>query len=209
MRNLFLFLGFYILLPGCGQVGNRNEHSETAYHDSTIREEQGDMPPLPQIDTLVVTGLVKEVDDMGYPFFYLSLNQGDTSLVFTFNREQINLDHDDSWNLSGKSVEIHYTAQLEPLLLDIHYQGGSVLGDDSPELDTTWLSITGKLEGATEATPGDLPGEISIKNTEEAVSFDFFVSDEVVQANNQEVTGYYYFKKVNHIHQLRVLDDQR
>lgn len=85
---------------------------------------------------------------------------------FTLNVEAIEQDVDALLKLENQFVTLYYLSELENNLMDVYAEKQSLSGDDAPELDSEWKSVTGILKGAQTATVGDLPDEVSITDTE-------------------------------------------
>jgi len=148
-----------------------------------------------QNEVVTEIGLVKEVEDSGYPFATLTIEfpERKFSAYFTINMEEVEYASlDIIRQFVGKYVTFRYTSELIYALLDIHMDNKSLLGMDSAPDGKDIKIIEGILDGATEETPGDLPGEISIWAKDgENLDFDFFVTSEMVAANGKKVKGYY------------------
>jgi len=74
-----------------------------------------------------------------------------------------------------------------------------------PEWSSDIQVIQGILSNAEEETTGDLPGELLITTEEEiTLSFPFYITSEIVQANGKEVIGYYDQRTLNSIISLEI-----
>ena len=65
------------------------------------------------------------------------------------------------------------------------------------------------MDGASEETAGDLPGEISIwADDGENLFFEFYVTSEMVAANGKRVKGYYDIRTKNEIKSIQLMDEK-
>lgn len=157
-------------------------------------------------------GLVKEVEDSGYPFATVTIEFPERKFTeyFTINMEEVeNASLDVIRNYVGKYVVFNYTSTLSHALLDLHLNGKSLLGMNSNDIDSNWKIIEGELDGASEETAGDLPGEISIwADDGENLYFEFYVTSEMVSANGKRVKGYYDIRTKNEIKSIQLTDEK-
>jgi hypothetical protein len=161
-------------------------------------------------DQIREMGIIKEVEDAGYPFMSLKIEfpERHFSEFFTINLEEakgvsgVNLS---KWK--GKYVSFFYESNIQNALLDIEREGKSLLDEGSESKKSSLKKIVGKLSGADETTNGDLPSKISITNNNgESVEFEFFVTQQLVDANGKEVVGYYEERTQNKISSIRLSD---
>lgn len=160
-------------------------------------------------DPINEKGLLKEVEDAGYPIAVLRIEFPERGFeeYFTVNFEETkstNINKLRSW--VGKYVSFDYESDLENALIDIQVKGKSILGEYAPELTPEMMKITGVLKGADEETPGDLPGRVSITTKEKEVyEFDYFVTPEMVALNGKTVTAYYEERTANTIKSIKLM----
>lgn len=207
MKQLLSLLVASTLLFGCGSAADNAEEVTT----DTIAIEENTMPAgerEPTNDEIREYGLVYEVEDMGYPFFAVDMEfpERQAKASFSLNIEAGGIDHDAVYNMKGKYATIYYTADDEPGLVDMQLKEKSLFGEYAPEkIDPEWKKITGKLSGADEPTPGDLPGSVTVTAKDgNAVTFGYYVDNAMVAANGKEVTAYYYMRNKNNITYVKV-----
>ena len=145
-----------------------------------------------------VVGILTKVEDAAYPMFALTVDTGDGKepLGLLFNNEEAKKSPADLEinTLQGKRVAIDYTRRNELQMLTMMLDGKDILYHDpaypkpAPE-----SSVTGKLDGFTELSGGDLPDTLTVTDSAgKKYDFEAFVSEEaVVAANGKTVTvGY-------------------
>jgi len=160
-------------------------------------------------DEIKEMGLLKEVEDSGYPYAVLTIEFLERKFTEQF---VINLEEVKSANLStlsgwvGRYVSFTYTSELINALLDIQKDGKSLLGDNAPTLAADTKQIMGKLRGANKETTSDEPGTISITTNDNTTEkFSYFVTKEMVAANGSIVVGYFEERGKNTIKSIKVL----
>ncbi len=154
-------------------------------------------------------GLLRQVEDAGYPFVTLTIEFPERAFTGTFS---LNLKTVKGITLSGlqqaigKFVAIRYKSEEVNALIELLWNGESLIQTTSIAGDEVEIkSISGILSNAAEVTTGDTPGELYIK-TEAAITekFPFFITPEIVQANGKSVVGIYQHRKVNTIMALEI-----
>ncbi|MBT8220636.1 MAG: hypothetical protein KJP00_12475 [Bacteroidia bacterium] len=153
-------------------------------------------------DLIQEYGIIDHIEDGVYPMFVITVEFPERELRqdFDLNIESMALDHVSLINLQGQYATIHYQSELENMLLDIHDDATSILGEYAPKFDPEWKSITGTLQGATSETVSDLPDEITILDASgETMKFEYYITPEMVALNGQKVTAYYYVRGVHTI----------
>ena len=159
--------------------------------------------PVTAVDptTLEKEGLVRQVEDAGYPFFSVLLVSGEaeTEEWFWCNVEELpDVDAGSLAGMIGKSVVLSYTSNTENALLDLRYEGQSLLGVTDEDLPEGLQRATGILIGTDSYQGGDLPGKITVNDPHEsAVSFDFFVTQEMKDVEGQIVEAFYDVRTIN------------
>jgi len=157
-------------------------------------------------------GLVREVEDSGYPFSTVTIEFPERKFTeyFTINMEEVeSASLDVIRHYVGKYVIFNYTSTLSHTLLDLQLNGKSLLGMNSNDIDSNWRIIEGELDGASEETAGDLPGEISIwADDGENLYFEFYVTSEMVAANGKRVKGFYDIRTKNEIKSIQLMDEK-
>ncbi|MVM41241.1 hypothetical protein GO730_32035 [Spirosoma sp. HMF3257] len=154
-------------------------------------------------------GLLKEVEDSGYPLLTLTIEfpKRHVKEYFVVNLEEVNGTNVEDMNTwVGQYVSFAYTSELTNALLDLQLDGKSLLDEDNTAVNAQTQKITGLLSGADEETAGDLPGKISITATDNTVlDFEFFVTKEMVEANGESVVGFYEERTANTIKSINLV----
>ena len=155
-------------------------------------------------------GLVKSIEDSGYPFYTLEIEfpERKFSEYFTLNLADFpEMDPEKLAVLEGKYVQFEYSSTLSYALMDIRQNSKSLLGISPSELPEGLKEISGTLSGALEPTQGDLPTPIRIHDPEGlSLQFDFFVTPELTEAEGELVMGYYEERTMNKIVSIRLTD---
>lgn len=153
-------------------------------------------------------GLLKQVEDSGYPFATLTIEfpERDFQESFTINLEEVqgvDLGSLNKW--IGRYVRFTYTSSIVNALLDIRQDGKSLLGVSPEELPDGLKKISGTLDCPNEPS-GDTPGILTISDAHaESLTFDFFIIQEVIEAKGQLVEGYYDTRTENVIKSIKLL----
>lgn len=194
------------LLTACSPA-ERQSNSAPASQPTSASPSANLSPPTNQ--TLSETGLLKQVEDSGYPYATLTIEfpERKFSESFTINLEGVKgVTMGDLSTWVNRYVSFTYTSELTNALLDIRHHDQSLLGDDAPTLDADTRQIEGTLRGANEQTAGDEPSTIRIVSAENTTkTFDYFITKEMVAANDSVVVGYYEERTSNTIKSLKVL----
>ena len=192
-------------------IGKENK-SGTEGHFSKDSISQNMNPIASKDSEITERGLVKEVEDSSYPFVTVTIEFPERKFTeyFTINMVEVeNASLDVIRNYVGKYVVFNSTSTLSHALLDLQLNGKSLLGMNSNDIDSNWKIIEGELDGASEETAGDLPGEISIwADDGENLYFEFYVTSEMVAANGKRVKGYYDIRTKNEIKSIQLMDEK-
>lgn len=148
-------------------------------------------------------GLVKGVEDSGYPFATLTIEFPERKFTesFTINMEAVkNASYNILKSYIGKYVNFKYSSDMTYVLLDLFRDSRSIFGAEiAPEGDGV-KAIEGVLYGAEKETSGDIPGEVSIFAKDgENLYFNFFITPEMVAVNEKKVTAFYVERVINTI----------
>ncbi len=179
---------------------------------ATIAANQTDMQRLIAPDSIpdsefAGTGLLKAVEDDGYPFVTLTIAvpAKKTTDQFTLNLEKITtLKLATLMGLMGKPISFHYTTEQVNDLLDIEVGGAFLLDGDPDVLKKTSSKVTGQL-GADEITTGDVPGVLTITTPDgDVTEFPFFITSELLEVNGTTVTAFYEERTINTITEITV-----
>ncbi len=196
-RSAILFVSIVFSIA-CGSGGSQKIVEDSSPIDSSTLK-----APLPVDKDGSTQGLLKTVEDAGYPMATLTIqlpNQKEAE-YFDINLEEV--EHVTMPILNsfiGKNVNLSFKTETVNTLLDIYADGKSIFGEEfAPEGDYI-KTIEGKLDGAKEVTPGDLPGKVSITDEKsQKLDFEFFITPEMVAVDQKRVKGYYDFLTRNTI----------
>jgi hypothetical protein len=159
------------------------------------------------VDELSGTGLLKEIEDDGYPFAILTIvsPQKQGTQEFTVNLEEVaNGQLATLSALIGKTVSFRYTTESINALLDIEVDGRFLLDADARAFTTLTNKVTGKL-GADEITTGDVPGLLTITASDgEVTEFPYFITSELLEVNGTVVTAFYEERTINTIKAITI-----
>lgn len=167
------------------------------------------LPSVTEHPPIKAQGMLKNVEDSGYPFFTLTIEFPEKGFTnsFNLNAEEIkSIDVQSLVNSTGKLISITYTSKSENALLELTLEGTSLLTGGKPDEGRKTLNkITGILSQATEVTSGDLPGELMITDDHDrSEKFLFYLTPEIVQANGKVVVGYFEPRTQNTITALEI-----
>lgn len=146
-------------------------------------------------------GIIKSVEDSGYPMFILMLEIPEHGKIYdlTVNAETLAGGVELMNGLIGKYATVFYTSDIEKMVLDIHNADGSIFTDDEPFEENIIEGLTGMLSGATSPS-GDLPIPFTITSADgTATEFSEFITDELIAQNGKIITVYYYERYTNQI----------
>lgn len=164
----------------------------------------------PTDDEIREFGIILNIEDGVYPMFIVTIEfpRREFQMDFNLNMEYANIEPKSIDQLIGKYASFYYLIEDNNDLMDIHFQGQTLLSDYSPEMTDNWRKVNGVLGGAEEETISDLPGTISIKNKSgEVFDFEYYVDEPMLKANGKEVTAYFTIRSDENITYLRVSED--
>lgn len=206
-----------LILVGCSQPGkNTSETSglevqELSEPDSAETSDQVVIEETERPDDEISEfGKIINIEDSGYPLHIITFEFPERQMKrdFNFNVESGILNLEGLLALQDQFVTLYYTSELETNLYDIHNNGVTVIGEDAPESTEGLKEIIGKLSGAENATTSDSPGKITITAEDgETVSFEWFVTEELVKVNAQNVTAFYQLRGVETITGIKVSEE--
>jgi hypothetical protein len=150
-------------------------------------------------------GLITAIEDIGYPRYIITVEFPERQLKrdFNFNVEADHLDVEGLNELNGKYATLYYASEFEPNLYHLHIKGKTLFGEYAPEYLEGTEKIIGVLSNTDEPTPGDLLGVVKVlAKSGEAISFEYFVTEEIVEGNKQLVTAYCMMRGVETITRL-------
>lgn len=196
LKLLVAFGGMAAFISCSGQQSSNAQKEAT--EQSTLSESTD--------DEIHEFGLVKQVEDAGYPFATLAIEFPERGFeaYFTLNMEEVagvNPGIVNKW--VGKYVEFYYTSDIVNSLIDIRQDGVSLIGMNPEELPEGLRKASGTLD-CPEELSGDLPGVLQIMDAHaDSYSFEFFITQEIIDARGQLVEGYFDERTVNTITQIR------
>jgi len=156
--------------------------------------------PAPEVRPLAdgetrIEGAVTLVEDGAYPQFTVTVQpQGGEALALYLNAESgADLEGQQPGSFSGQSVIAYYTTSDDPLLIALQSSTGApIVAPDGVAPADNLQAITGVLSGATEPTTSDLPDVITVTDAQgRAMDFEYYITDEIVAVNGQQVTARY------------------
>lgn len=205
MKTILVFVGisFLLFLAACdaAPASKSTDEAETAMAVAVQSDQES--------ASAEKTGLVQQVEDAGYPFFSILLvtDNGGTEEWYWCNVEELpDMDMAALTALVGKMAVLSFTTATENALLDLRYEGNSVLGVVDGDLPEGLQRLTGILSGTHTYEGGDLPGKITVNDPHEAsVSFDFFVTQEMKDLEGQIVEAWYDVRTINRVQGIRPL----
>lgn len=168
----------------------------TVASDTANADEQPPAPaqqPDAELAETAATGRLVSVEDGPYPMFVLTLQFSDQAEPqdFNVNVEAMDVDWTKFEEWIDRDLDVRYQTTVENHILALHCEGKAVEGY-AEKIDPTWFQIYGTLEGATEASIGDLPDEFSVTDAAgNTVWFTDFFGEELVAVNGKTVDAYY------------------
>ncbi len=153
-------------------------------------------------------GILKEVEDSGYPLatLHIEFPERKFSEYFTINLEEVknvNMGILQKWK--GKYVAFTYNSDLTNSLIDLQINGKSAINTEPMEFSDNVQMVVGVLKGAGKVTVSDLPSTISITTTDnQKLLFDYYVTPEMVKINGRKVMAYYEEVVSNTITKIKV-----
>ena len=208
MYSRFLAIIFVLMfLASCGGKGKKeaiqlNTQNDTVGQSGYLSKGKMDIPEM---------GKIKLVEDSGYPFAAITIEfpERNFSESFTINLEEVkSVTFSERNTHIGKYVKFTYNSETSYALLDVFVDSRSVFGSELAPEGEGIKSIEGILHGADEVTPGDLPDEVMITASDgENLSFQFFVTPELVSVNGKKVTGFYDERTLNSIKSIELVRD--
>lgn len=199
------FMGASCLLMACQPSGTAADQAPASSQSVEASQPAEGADP-----TITERGRITQAEDAGYPIMVVTIEfpERNFSEQFTVNLEEV--EGMDGAALSaavGKYVVFDYTSVLSNALLDLKYNGKSLIYEsDAPEMGSDIQTIEGILSNAAEETTSDLPDELLITTEEEITErFEFYITSEIVKANGKRVVGYYESRTQNTIHRIELI----
>jgi hypothetical protein len=215
IKKLFVLIVILNLFQSCGlspsdQYSEGIEKEEPQQKQSTVTAAKDDSninaDREPLDEEFNEYGLVKLVEDLGYPFYNLLIEFPERQMEASFmvNKEDLSYSGATLEELTGEYISFYYVNETENNLSDILYNGKSVLGEYGYH-DNDMKVVVGTLTNAEAETQGDIPGNILITTANgDKYSIDCFISSEIVAVNNKEVKVYFSEEFVNKITYIRL-----
>jgi hypothetical protein len=210
MKTKLLIVSALVCLMSCSSGTSQNQETtdSTALADTTVYPANLEASSFPDGEPVHETGILKSVEDGGYPFYTLEIEYPDLnkSETFSLNIEEVEgLDPQKLNKAKGKAIDFTFIIDISNALLDLREKNNSILGDTEVLLTPETKKVTGVLSGAENVTEGDLPGKITITPaTGEPVDFEFFISPEIVVKNKKTLTAFYEQRTQNVITELEI-----
>ena len=205
MFRIIIFL--LVLFPYLSCKGK--EFSNQTPLVQTIDSLNSDLKPSSAVQGIDEMGLLKKVEDSGYPFATLTIEFPERNFTeyFTINMEEV--ENASITNLNSyidHYVKFTYNSELTYALLDMYHDSKSIFGAEvAPEGDGI-KSIEGILYGAEQVTNGDLTGEVSVfADDGENHYFPYYVTQDMVNVNEKRVTAFYETRTSNTIMSIEVV----
>lgn len=159
-------------------------------------------------DFQLETGIIKEAEDAGYPLLSVTIKfpQRNWEESFNLNVEEIKVSQKQILNGIGKPVAIAFEKEMNAALMDLQSEGKSIFAITTSANERQLKKITGTLSGAENHTAGDRPGTITIVSTnKEKVSFQYFITPEIVRYNGKTLTALYADRIYNRVLKFKML----
>jgi hypothetical protein len=161
----------------------------------------------PNDEELNEFGIIEAIEDAGYPMYNVTVSFPERQMSgnFSLNAESASLSHELS-AYQDHYATLYYESEESNEVLDIIFDGKSLLGEYAPEDHEGLTRFDGVLKGADRES-GDLPASIKVVGAEDELDFAYFVDAATVGANNQPVTVYYYTRYVEVITYLELSEN--
>ncbi len=200
------------VLNAC-QQSSSNEGTETAVDslavtDTTQYPQNLEASSFPNGELVHETGILKKIEDGGYPFTTLTIEFPERKMeeTFSLNLEEVkNIDQELLSQSTGKYLDFSYVSNFENALMDIQNNGKSIFKTDVIPVTNEMKNISGVLSGAKEVTGGDLPNKVSISNSKQTLDFEYYVTDEMVKNNGKTITVFYEERSTNNLVEIKIL----
>lgn len=214
-KNLTLVA--FLVLMSCNTQPSENTSEETTTMQvkpetettdtESSNEPAGFVVREPGDEELNEYGLITAMEDAGYPMYNVTVSfpERQSSNDFTLNAENAALSHEVN-AFQDKYATLYYESNESNEVLDIIYDGKSLLGEYAPEDYKGLTKFEGVLKGATSES-GDLPSVLTIEGEGETLAFEYFVDVETMAVNDQQVTVYYYKRYVDEITYMQLSVD--
>lgn len=157
-------------------------------------------PSLP-IGVFTVTGEVTKVEDAGYPMFHVIVTPASgapVEMLWMAEDDSVKVAPEDAQPASfqGKQVEVSFSRVASFSLAEISRDGKALLQREPGEgfaMPANVKTITGVLSGPDQLTAGDLPDELTVKDSTGAVVTvqHFIIEDAILKAVGKTVTMSY------------------
>ena len=149
-------------------------------------------PREPTDDEIREFGIITAIEDAPFPRFVVSISfpERDLSVDLDMNVADVEISHELD-KFIGQYATIYYELIEFHGVADIQFDGQSILGEYAPEIESSWETFKGRLQGAEHAS-GDLPSELRVEDESgQSIKFEFFVDDEVMKVNDKVVEIFY------------------
>ena len=207
MRNLFSTTALLLLCVVA--FVNTNKLFAFSLPHITISEVSYSLPAAIINPSIKEMGRLKNIEDSGYPFATLTIEFPERGFTeyFTLNLAEVtsfNFEMLSSW--IGNYVSFNYESEITNALLDLTYNGKSVMDLNGFTLPSDSQKIEGIISNAEKETLGDVPDKLFITTKEEITeTFPFFITPQIVALNGSKVIGYYQTRTNNTITDMEMI----
>ncbi len=220
LQNIIALFTILLFLNSCGdsaeqKMQNAREDSaeltssenieKDVVEENVFVEDIGEREPTD--DEIREFGIIKNIEDGIYPMFIFTIEfpGREFQMEFNLNMEFVNMEPKSIDQLLGQYASFYYLIEEENDLMDIQFNGKSLMEDHVPEMSDNWRKVSGVLSGAEKETLSDLPANISITSEQgEEYHFFYYVDTPMLKANGKEVTVFYIIHSSQKISYLRV-----
>jgi len=191
--NLTLILLFF--LAACQTNSNKPQEVDTVIEDSTAPTE------------LLDSGMVIQMEDVGYPMFALDLisQQNGKTHSFLLNIEAINITHEEAYKLKDKQATVTYALKHEPMVMDIIHEDTSIMGEYALPHRDDFERVSEVISGAEEESQGDLPREFTITSSDgKTMMFEYYIDESLANINGNTATVFYEIRDVSVVQSIKL-----
>ncbi len=210
MKTKFYLFALLFSSLACASSSSQNQNATdtTAVADTTVYPANLEADSFPDGEPVHETGVLKSVEDSGYPFFTLEIEFPDLKTTETFSLNITEIEGLDTKKLNlakGKKIDFTFIVNVTNSLLDLREKNNTIFHENEVLLTPETKKITGTLSGADQTTEGDLPGKVKITAQDgKSVDFEYFITPEMVKYNNKTLTAFYEERAQNIIRELQV-----
>lgn len=178
--------------------------------DTLPKEDLGFHEREPNDDEIREYGLITDLEDAAYPLFTVTVSFPERKMEnqFYLDESKAELNPPNSGDFINKYATLYYVIETSSDLMDIQLNGESLLGQYAPEVDSEWFETEGFIRNATAPTTSDLPGELILElGIDKFMSFGYYLTEEIVAANNKKVKVFYQEREREKITYMELAED--